>query len=87
MSSWQDIVIAAGSLVFAVALIPSVLSKDKPALSTSVMTGTVLVVFSITYATLSLWYATITTSLAAGLWIALAVQKLKKHSKEQNASK
>jgi hypothetical protein len=76
MDNWQDIVIAVGSLVFAIALLPSVLGKDKPALSTSIMTGTVLVVFMLVYATLDLWYATFTTFLAAALWITLAVQKL-----------
>jgi len=72
----QDIILAIGSLIFAFALLPSVLGKDKPALWTSVVTGTVLVIFAITYATLSLWYATITTALAAFLWIVLAIQKL-----------
>ena len=76
MHRWQDIVIAVGSLIFAIALLPSVLSKHKPALWTSAMTGTVLVVFTITYATLSLLYATITTSFAALLWIILAIQKM-----------
>jgi hypothetical protein len=76
MHRWQDIVIAVGSLIFALALLPSVLSKHKPALWTSAMTGIVLVVFTIAYASLSLWYATVTTSLAALLWIVLAVQKI-----------
>lgn len=73
---WQDIVIAIGSLVFAAALIPSVVSKDKPALWTSLMTGTVLIVFTATYASLDLWYATATTALTAVLWLVLAAQKL-----------
>lgn len=77
MHHWQDIVIAIGSFIFAVALIPSILSKeDKPALWTSVTTGLVLIVFAVTYASLTLWYATFTTSLAATLWIVLALQKL-----------
>ena len=76
MHHWQDIALAVGSLTLAVALIPSVLGKDKPALWTSAVTGTVLVVFTATYASLSLWYATFTTALAAALWIVLAVQKI-----------
>jgi len=76
MQHWQDIVLAIGSLILAVALVPSVLSTDKPAVWTSVTTGTVLVVFAITYGSLSLWYAVLTTSLAAILWIVLMVQKL-----------
>jgi hypothetical protein len=77
MHSWQDIVISVGSLVFAVALIPSVVGQDKPALSTSLTTGIVLTVFTVTYASLDLWYATITTAGAAILWSILAIQKIR----------
>jgi len=76
MHGWQDVVLAVGSLIFAAALLPSIFSQDKPAFWTSVSTGLVLVVFSATYATLSLWYATVTTFLSALLWLTLAVQKL-----------
>lgn len=72
---WQDLVLSAGSFVFFLALIPSVIGKDKPAFSTSVMTGSVLAVFTVTYFTLGLWLATFTTSLASILWAILAIQK------------
>lgn len=75
MNHWQDYVIAVGSIIFVIALIPSVLGKHKPALSTSLLTGTVLLVFAMTYLTLSLWFAAITTTLTATLWYVLAVQK------------
>jgi hypothetical protein len=77
MHSWQDIVISIGSLVFAIALIPSVAGQDKPALSTSLTTGIVLTVFTFTYASLNLWYATVTTAGAAILWSILAFQKMR----------
>jgi hypothetical protein len=76
MHHWQDIVLAIGSFVFALALIPSIISKDKPALWTSLLTGSVLFVFTVTYATLSLWYATVTTAFSASLWVVLAIQKI-----------
>ena len=76
MHHWQDITLAVGSLIFAIALVPSIMSKDKPALWTSTVTGGVLIVFTGTYASLSLWYATFTTALAAILWIVLALQKI-----------
>jgi hypothetical protein len=76
MHRWQDIVLAIGSLIFALALLPSVFSQHKPALWTSGLTGVVLVIFAVTYASLTLWYATVTTSLAAILWLVLAVQKM-----------
>ncbi|HVX24356.1 MAG TPA: hypothetical protein VG992_03380 [Candidatus Saccharimonadales bacterium] len=72
---WQDYVIAVGSILFIIALMPSVLGKNKPALSTSVMTGSVLMVFAITYTTLHLWFAGITTALTAIQWFILAIQK------------
>ena len=75
MHHWQDIVLSAGSLVFAVALMPSVLSKNKPAALTSALYGSVLLIFVFTYASLSLWYAAITTLLTAILWLILAIQK------------
>jgi len=76
MHDWQDIVLALGSLILAAALIPSVTSEHKPALWTSISTCIVLAIFAGTYASLSLWYASFTTALAALLWAVLAVQKL-----------
>jgi len=73
---WQDWVLTAGSLIFAFALIPSVFSQHKPALSTSLMTGAVLLVFSFVYLTLSLWFASITTLTTGTLWFTLAIQKI-----------
>lgn len=75
--AWQDIVLSVGSWIFTIALIPSVLSKDKPALSTSLMTGTVLAVYVIVYITLSLWMAAVSTFLVAAMWYTLAVQKIR----------
>lgn len=72
---WQDVVLTAGSIIFIIALVPSVLSKDKPALTTSLMTGSVLAVFAIVYATLSLWLATVTVASTSLTWFILAYQK------------
>lgn len=74
---WQDVVLTAGQFVFIVALAPSVLSKDKPALATSLLTGSVLAVFVICFASLSLWLAAITTSFSSLTWFILAYQKYK----------
>jgi branched-subunit amino acid ABC-type transport system permease component len=77
MHHWQDFVLTAGSLVFIAALLPSVFSNNKPAISTSAITGGVLGVFAVTYATLSLWFAAVTTAMSAVLWLFLAIQKLR----------
>ena len=74
--TWQDIVLSVGSWIFTIALIPSVLSKDKPALSSSLMTATVLTVYVAVYLTLSLWMAAASTALVAAMWYILAVQKV-----------
>lgn len=74
-NQWQDTILAIGSLIFSIALIPSLISRHKPALITSLSTGLVLLVFSATYVSLSLWYAAGSSGLNAMLWLALAAQK------------
>lgn len=82
---WQDWVLSGGSLFFTVALMPSVLSQNKPALATSLLTGTILAIFAMVYATLSLWFAAGTTMITSSLWFVLAVQKyLKDAGKKKN---
>lgn len=77
---WQDIVFSIGQWFFIIALIPSLISKDKPAFSSSISTGAVLLVFAFTYMSLGLWTSGVSSLLLAGMWFALAVQKyLLKH--------
>jgi hypothetical protein len=73
---WQDWVLAVGSFIFVIALIPSIQSPDKPALSTSVLTAAVLGIFALTYMTLSLWLAAFTTSMTCVCWTILGIQKV-----------
>ncbi len=74
---WQDVVYAVGQWVFIVALIPSILSKDKPALTSSLLTGLVLLVYAFTLASLNLWISTISTLATSVAWFVLALQKYK----------
>ena len=76
---WQDVIFSIGSVIFAIALLPSVFSNDKPALATSVMTGTVLVIFTITYATLGLWSTAIINGMVSTIWWVLAWQVFRLH--------
>lgn len=71
---WQDTVLTIGSLVFIAALLPMVFGRRKPALSSALLTGSVLLVFSAAYASLSLTFAAVTTAVTAALWMTLAVQ-------------
>jgi hypothetical protein len=74
---WQDAVLTAGSLVFALALLPSVLGEDKPSAWTSATTAAVLFVFAGTEATLDLVFTAATTAITAAMWTVLLVQKLR----------
>lgn len=72
---WQDWALTAGSIVFIIALIPTLLSTtEKPALSTSIMNGAVLAVMALVYLSLSLWLAAVTTAISCLLWCVLATQ-------------
>jgi len=73
--SWQDIVLSIGTVLFIAALIPSVRSKDKPHLVTSLMNGSILVVFAVTYLSLELFFSFAMTLIVASLWLLLAWQK------------
>jgi len=78
----QDLILTVGSLIFVVALIPSVLSEHKPALSTSASSGIVLFIFAGVYISLHLWFTAISTSLTGTLWIILAIQKFMQREKK-----
>lgn len=75
---WQDFILAAGSLVFTIALLPSIRSVHKPALATSTLTSAVLLTVAFTYATLSLWFAFVTATLNCVAWLILAYQRYSK---------
>lgn len=76
---WQDIVLTAGSWVFTIALLPSILGKDKPPLTTSLLTGSILAIYTFTYATLSFWLTTASTGVLCIAWFILAFQKYRMH--------
>ncbi len=71
----QDFILTAGSLVFIAALIPTILGKGKPEISTSLTTGSVLVVFSGVYISLDLWFSACTTFVTSLCWFMLTIQK------------
>jgi len=75
--SWQDIVIATCQLAFLPSMLPTLLSKDKPALFTSVMNAAIVSVITITMSTLYLWFSVVTGTITAIIWAILAIQKWK----------
>jgi hypothetical protein len=72
---WQDFIFTAGNIIFALALIPSILSKNKPAISTSLITGIMIYIFSLSYFSLTLWFSAIASFISGSLWLILALQK------------
>lgn len=81
---WQDWVFGIGTIIFSIALLPSILSKEKPAISTSIPTGSILALFALTQASLSLWFASGMSLVAAFLWFTLALQKYRIERKKSN---
>jgi hypothetical protein len=75
--AWQDIIITIGTFIFAIALIPTLKSADKPPVSTSLTTGLTLIVFAVTFSTLGLWFSFVMNLVTGSLWLTLALQKAK----------
>ena len=72
---WQDLIFSIGSWIFTIALIPSIISKDKPNRITCFMTAIILVVFSYTYYTMGLLLGALSSFVTALCWVILFVQK------------
>ncbi len=71
----QDIAIAICQSVFLPSMVPTLLGKDKPALSTRLMNGVIVAVITITFMTLQLWSSVVTGVMTALIWFTLAAQK------------
>ena len=74
---WQDLVLMLGGFGFSIALIPAVKAREKPPRSSCLMTGSILGIFAVIYATLGLWLAFSSTIITAGMWFALLLQQTK----------
>lgn len=75
---WQDIVISLCSWAATAALVPTIIGKDKPALSSCLLTAALVTTFGICYVTLDLYSAAASSWLLAGAWLTLAVQQWRK---------
>lgn len=84
--SWQDIILTVGTLLFLLALVPTLLGKSKPSPLTSLMTGGVLLVFAATYATLGLFFASITTAATGTAWLVIFWQTIRGRSNADGRS-
>ena len=70
----HDLIFAAGSWAFSLALLPALFGPNKPPLATSVLTAVVLWIFAINYMTLGLEFTAVSTAVSAWLWTHLALQ-------------
>lgn len=74
MASWQDILFTCGSVLFVVALIPSLVSKSKPARATCLMTAIVNMAFMVGDLSLGLWLTSGILVVSTTLWVILFFQ-------------
>lgn len=75
---WQDIIFAVGSIVFTIALIPAIVEKRYPPVSTCILTGFMIGIYAVTDLTLSLWFSAITSAISALLWIWMGIKQIGK---------
>ena len=74
---WQDIVISLCQTGFIFALIPSLRSRSKPAVATSISYVVMLSAIGTSLLTLELWLSAATAYAGVVPWLILAVQKYK----------
>lgn len=72
---WQDYVIMTCLAGFAVALVPSIVGKNKPAKVTCLMTVLLGTIIAVCFGTLGLWLSMTVESLMIAAWFVLLVQK------------
>ena len=73
---WQDYAIAVVQVLFAVALIPTIMDKKhKPALSTCVWNAIGTGVLVSAYTSLGLWSSSIVAAVVGAQWVVLGVQR------------
>ncbi len=72
---WQDYVLTAIQIFFCVTLIPMLLAKEKPPLTSSISTGLILLISSLVLTTLNLWLAAVSQSIVGVQWLILAWQR------------
>lgn len=74
---WQDIVPIVGNIIFTLALLPSILSSQKPHRWSCALTAGVLFAYVVTFWSQTLWYWSLATVATATAWTILLVQRRK----------
>ena len=81
INHWQDIVFSLGSIVFGIALIPAIVEKQYPPISTCIMTSIMIIMYSLADITLDLWFSAIAGIISATIWIMMGIKQIKKKEK------
>ncbi len=71
---WQDWTLGIGGFIFTGALIPMLLAPIPPPIASSLLSGSILWIDTVCFATLKLPLATISTMLTAVAWSILYLQ-------------
>ena len=74
---WQDILLMIGGVGFFIGLTPSLFGKRKPEITSSLITGSILLTYCFVYFTLGLWLAFVSTLATSTAWFILAIQVIK----------
>jgi hypothetical protein len=82
MDHWQDLVLSISLAAFNIALIPSVIGKQKPRLATSILTALFLLPELAVFGSLTYWYSFSMTLLNTLLWTTLAIQRIRQTLKK-----
>lgn len=75
MTSWQDLVICLGCFGFALALVPSIRGKQKPARSSCLITMVLLAMIATSFITLHLWASFFAELASFAAWSILLFQR------------
>lgn len=78
---WQDYIFMLGGFFIAASHLPSIFSENKPHRASCVSMGIILAIFSATYFTLGLYFATFSMSLISLAWWILFFQKRPKKNR------
>ena len=73
---WQDAIFSIGMAVFALSLLPAIIERQYPPVSTCIITTIVIIIFGIADATLGLWVAAVLSAVNAFLWLYMALRQL-----------
>ena len=72
---WQDFIIGIGQWFFAASIIPSIISRNKPSVWTSLPTAILLLIFSYAHFTLGLYCSMVSSIVVSTMWVILFIQK------------